>query len=315
MRIIITGGAGFIGSHLSEKLLLSGQDVTVIDNLSTGRLKNLDDCFKNKNFKFFDSDLLNHSSSMEPINRLFHLAWASSSRNARKTEYEKDLVMLRKALELARSSDAESFIFPSSSTVYGETDLIPTPENHNLNPISKYGKCKLECENIIKDYCDAHGIGYIIFRLANIVGKRMNKGVIYDFINKLQKNPNELEILGNGKQKKSYLLVSDCVDAILLVTKKLAGKHHKEIFNVGSEDGITVSEIAKAVCEAMGLKDVEFVFDNKWDGRGWPGDVKISQLSVEKIKKLGWRPSHSSAESVRIAANETIKLNGSLQTD
>ena len=180
----------------------------------------------------------------------------------------------------------------------GEPDIIPTPENYApLLPISTYGASKLACEALISSYCYTYGINGILFRLANIVGSRSNHGIIPDFIKKLQSNPNNLEILGDGTQSKSYLEVSDCVDSFFFCLEKVTKK--VEVFNIGNHDKINVFDIAKIVCKNMNLDDVKFSPNGGVDnGRGWIGDVKIMHLDISKLKKLGWEPKLSSKSAI-----------------
>ena len=200
-----------------------------------------------------------------------------------------------------------TLIFTSTSTVYGEPTKIPTPEDYApLKPISTYGASKLACEALISAYAYTYGFNAIIIRLANIVGPRSKHGVIYDFIQKLNKNPTQLEILGDGTQNKSYLYISDCIEAMLLGPEKTT--EPVEIYNVGSEDQIDVKTIAEIVAEEMGLENVEFKFTGGVDGgRGWKGDVKNMLLDISKIKTLGWKPKHNSEQAMRRSTKDILK--------
>ena len=176
-------------------------------------------------------------------------------------------------LEAARKSDVKVLAFTSSSTVYGDAKMIPTPEDYPPEPISIYGASKLASELLIMAHARTYGFRAVIYRLANIVGPRSSHGVIYDFLQKLERNPRELEILGDGTQRKSYLYIDDCVNAMMAGLQK--ANKHVEVFNVGSEDQITVREIAEIVVGELGLKNVEFKFAvGVNEGRGWTGDVK-----------------------------------------
>jgi UDP-glucose 4-epimerase len=214
-----------------------------------------------------------------------------------------------KVLEFCRKHDIPYLIFASTSTVYGDAEIIPTPEDyHPLNPISVYGASKLASEDLIKSYSNLYGLRSLIIRYANIIGPRSNHGVIIDFINKLRNNPYELEILGDGTQKKSYLHVYDAVDATIHLTNKFieTGKPY-EIYNVGSEDWITVNEIADVICEEMNLKDVKYKYiPATEDGRGWPGDVKLMLLDISKLRNTGWSPRWNSKESVKKTVRELL---------
>lgn len=310
--ILITGGAGFIGSHLADRLVDLASEVVVFDNLSAGSLSNLKECLKRRNFRFVKGDLLDPKAiakAVEGRDLIFHLAANPEVRigaEDTKVDFEQNLVATRNLLEAARVAKVEGVVFTSTSTVYGEASTMPTPEDYGpLKPISLYGASKLGCEALLSAYCHLFGFASVIYRFANVVGSRSRHGVIYDFIRKLMKDGRTLEILGDGTQRKSYIHVSDCVDAILLGLRR--SKENVEVFNIGSEDQISVTAIAKIVIEEMGLKNVKLRFTGGVEGRGWPGDVKLMLLSVQKLKKLGWRPKYSSAEAVRLASRELIK--------
>jgi len=239
--ILVTGGAGFIGSHIVDRLVSNEHDVKVIDNLSNGKLSNLKDSKNKKNFQFMNKDLNQLPSieeTMTDVKLVFHMAADPEVSIGFKNpdiHYKENIQNTFHLLEAIRKADVENILFASTSTVYGEPDIIPTPENYApLLPISTYGASKLACEALISSYCYTYGINGILFRLANIVGSRSNHGIIPDFIKKLQSNPNNLEILGDGTQSKSYLEVSDCVDSFFFclenVTKKV------EVFNIGNHD-------------------------------------------------------------------------------
>ena len=312
--VLVTGGAGFIGSHLVDALMMKGAAVRVIDNLSNGALENISRWLRRSSFEFIKGDLLNKDDlekATEKCEVIFHLAANPEVRigsSMPEIHFEQNVVATYRLLEaLRRSESVESFVFTSSSTVYGDASEIPTPEDYGpLKPISIYGASKLASEALISSFAYTYGFKAVIYRLANIIGSRSRHGVIYDFIRKLRKNPEELEILGDGTQRKSYLYIDDCISAMLTALKKSRGK--AEIFNVGSEDWVDVETIAEIVVEEMGLKDVSFRFTGGIDGgRGWKGDVKYMLLSIEKLKTLGWKPKLNSAEAVRKTAREILK--------
>jgi UDP-glucose 4-epimerase len=203
---------------------------------------------------------------------------------------------------LRKNGGVEVFVFTSSSTVYGDAD-IPTKEDAVLKPISVYGASKLACEALVSAYAHSYGFRALIYRLANVVGPRSKHGVIVDFVRKLRENPDELEILGDGTQTKSYLYVTDCIEALLLGLDKARGM--VEVFNVGSRDQVDVLAIAKIVAEEMGLDGVRFRITGGVDGgRGWVGDVKNMLLDISKLERLKWKPKLNSAKAVRLAAKE-----------
>jgi len=209
-----------------------------------------------------------------------------------------------RVLEAMRRHEVPEIVFTSTSTVYGVATVIPTPESYTpLEPISVYGASKLACEALISAYCHSFGMKSWIFRFANIIGSRSGHGVINDFIGKLTQNPAELEILGDGKQTKSYLEVHECVAAMLYAVGH--SRDTVNTFNIGSEDWIDVRSIAEIVREEMHLPDAKFMFTG--GDRGWVGDVPKMQLAVDKIKKLRWKPQTGSRESVRIAVRAMLE--------
>jgi len=311
-RVLVTGGAGFIGSHLVDALMDRGCEVVVFDNLSSGSLDNVAKWLNNCNFKFVRGDLVNISDVREALGDckvVFHFAANPEVRVSSvypEFHFTQNVLATYNLLEaLRRSEDVEVLIFTSTSTVYGEAET-PTAEDYPLlKPISVYGASKLACEGFICAYAKSYGFKAIVYRLANIVGSRSRHGVIVDFVRKLRANPHELEILGDGTQKKSYLHVEDCVDAILLGLSKIDGSF--EVFNVGSEDQVDVLTIAKIVAEEMGLDGIRFMITGGVDGgRGWVGDVKNMLLDICKLKRLGWKPKRHSADSVRLTVREIL---------
>ncbi|VVB92053.1 L-arabinose 1-dehydrogenase (NAD(P)(+)) [uncultured archaeon] len=309
-KIIVTGGAGFIGSHLVDKLLLSGNEVTVLDNLSSGRMDFLRHHIEDINFKFIKIDLLDSEKLLKAIkgaNTVFHLAANPDVRlGAQNTgiHLEQNIIVTYKVLEAMRLCGIRNIVFTSTSTVYGEATIIPTPEDYGpLIPISLYGASKLACEALITSYCSTFEMNSWIFRFANIVGDRGTHGIIVDFINKLRNDPASLEILGDGEQRKSYIHVSDCVDAILYSIEK--SNDMVNIFNIGSNDTINATEIGKIVVEEMGLKNVKFRYTG--GKRGWKGDVPRMMLSIEKLRKLGWEPSYNSRNSIVETTRSLLK--------
>jgi UDP-glucose 4-epimerase len=309
--VLVTGGAGFIGSHLVDRLLNDGIKVHVLDNLSTGNIEHIKRWSNNNNnnFRFFKLDLVHDPIEYygDRYSTIFHLAAnpdvRSSSINP-KEHFEQNIISTFNILEYSRKHDIDTFVFTSSSTVYGEPNVIPTPEDTLLMPISMYGASKAACESLICSYAHMYGIKAVIYRLANVIGVRSTHGVIYDFINKLIRNKNMLEILGNGKQRKSYIHVNDCINAMLI---GLNSNDKVNIFNVGSDDYIDVITIADIIINALGLSDVQLKFIDNGDGRGWKGDVKVMLLDTTRLKRLGWRAMYNSKEAVRVTVNDIIK--------
>jgi len=309
MKILVTGGAGFIGSHLVDRLIEKGNEVIVLDNLSSGKEAFIKEHLKNPNFEFYKVDLLTDKidAYFKNVDEVWHLSANSDVRAALKNtkiDIDQNILVTYNVLEAMRKNDVKRIIFTSSSTVYGEAKQIPTPEDYApLLPISLYGASKLACEALISAYCHTFDMKAVIFRLANIIGPRCTHGIIYDFVQKLKKNPNELEILGDGDQKKSYLYIDDCIDAMLLGASK--SKNQLEIFNVGSDDWITVREIAEIVSKMMKVHP-NFIFTG--GKRGWKGDVPLMRLSIDKLKSLGWRPKFNSKKAVMLTTKALLRI-------
>jgi len=311
---LITGGAGFIGSHLVDVLMSQRASVHALDNLSRGSLENIEKWLNDQNFMFVKGDLRNLKDivkAMKGCEIVYHLAANPEVRISSvdpKVHFQQNVVATYNLLESTRKAgNVRTFVFASSSTIYGEPSLIPTPENYApLEPISIYGASKLASEALIIAYAHIYGLRAIIYHLANIVGPRSRHGVIYDFIQRLRKKPEELTILGDGTQSKSYLYITDCIKTMLQGLEKT--QKQVEIFNVGLEDQIDVKAIAKIVIEEMGLEGVKIIFTGGVDGgRGWKGDVKNMLLNISKLKSIGWKPQHKSAEAVRLTARALMK--------
>ncbi len=307
---IVTGGAGFIGSHITEKLISMGESVTVIDNFSSGSKQNLERCENNKLLNLIKADLNTDQIKFDDIKNVFHLAAypeVSTGFENPGLAYKENIENTFKLLESIRKSNVENLVFASSSVVYGEPEKIPTPESYGpLLPISAYGGSKLACEGLISSYCNNYGIRCSIVRFANVIGSRSNHGVIWDFTQKLLKNIKKLEILGDGTQSKSYIHVNDCIDGILMSLEK--SKKNIDVFNIGNNDSVDVLTIAKVVCNSLSLENVKFITTGGTsDGRGWVGDVKHMLLDASKMKNLGWTPKLSSLEAVEFASKEILQ--------
>jgi UDP-glucose 4-epimerase len=310
-RVLVTGGAGFIGSHLCDTLVSGGLEVVAIDNLSNGKIENLSLCNEKKNFRFIKTDLRqNISDIIKNSDTLYHMAAYPEVRtgfDSPELAYEQNVQNTYNLLESVRQSKISEIVFASSSVVYGEPKTIPTPETYGpLIPISQYGGSKLACEGLISSYCHTYGIRGVIIRLANVIGFRSNHGVIWDFINKLKKNQSELEILGDGNQTKSYIHISDTINGFLFCSK--ISKDRVDVFNIGNDDKIDVRSIANIVCKNLNLKNIQIIQKGGTnDGRGWIGDVKQMQLDITKIKSLGWNARYSSLAAVDLAVKEMLR--------
>jgi UDP-glucose 4-epimerase len=308
-KMFITGGAGFIGSHLGDRLLKEGNEVTVYDNLASGNLENIKQNMNKNGFHFLKADLLDFETlkqAMAGHELIWHLGANTDIPSGIKNT-EMDLknctIATRNVLEAMRHNGIKKLIFTSTSAVYGDTPPVRLAETYGpLLPISLYGAGKLACEGQISAYCHLFDLQALMFRFGNVIGVRMGHGVIFDFIHKLERNPKELEILGDGNQEKNYFLVEDCIDGMFCALQ--SSNAQCDVFNLGSEATVKVSTIAQIIVEEMGLKNVRF----KYTGgkRGWPGDAPVVMFNLKKIRQLGWEAKHSSEEAVRIAARRIL---------
>ncbi|MDO5845303.1 MAG: NAD-dependent epimerase/dehydratase family protein [Methanocorpusculum sp.] len=306
MNILVTGGAGFIGSHLVDLLVEQNHNVTVIDSMVAGRMSNLEDSFPY--ITFIQADLLHDGwqEAFKGADRVYHIAADPDVRgSARKSweVFENNVSATVRVMEAMKEYGVKEIVFTSTSTVYGEASVIPTPETYSpMMPISIYGASKLACEAMISSYAATYGWNAWVYRFANIIGPRSTHGVIYDFVQKLRENPDALEILGDGSQSKSYLSVEACVHAMVFAPE--ISHDTFNFFNIGSEDWVNVKRIAELVVEEMGLKNTAFNFTG--GDRGWVGDVPRMQLSVDKLKSFGWTPGVTSEDAVRSAIKATL---------
>lgn len=311
-KILVTGCAGFIGSHLTEELLRLGNLVVGVDDLSAGRKSFMDSSLAQDDFSFVEGDLL--TMDLKPllmgVEVVCHFAANPDVRlGASNTHvhFEQNIEVTYRLLEECAKDDVMDIIFPSTSTVYGETMVMPTPEEYGpLVPISIYGASKLACEALIASYCHTFDMNAVLYRFANVVGPRSTHNVLHDFIRKLREQPNYLEILGaEPGTNKSYVHVSDCVDAMVIGAEM--AREQVEIYNIGSRDRLNVQRIADIVVEEMGLQDVDYHWTGGVKGgRGWVGDVKEMLLSVDKLGAAGWTPKLNSEQSMRRAVREII---------
>jgi UDP-glucose 4-epimerase len=316
--ILITGGAGCIGSDLAERLVRAGASVTVFDNLSSGKKEHLDSLLHAPNFHFIEGDLLDLDAIERAVNgvsMVYHLAANPDVKFAAGDPTDKDLrqntIATYHVLESMRRHGVRRLAFSSTSAVYGIAEKLPISEDQPARPISLYGATKLACEALIHAFQNLFAMQCWIFRFANVVGpKTRKKGrtVIGDFIDRLRQDPRHLTILGDGRQAKSYLLSEECVDAMLWAVRRATGGMN--VYNLGCTDNLSVRRIAEMVVEAMGLKDVEFAFTGG-DG-GWPGDVPRFTLDVAAINGLGWFARHDSEQAVALAIQSSLALVGSV---
>jgi len=311
MKVLVTGGAGFIGSHIVDRLVIDGYRVRVVDNLSSGGLENLKHWLDSKGVEFLVGDLREPEVALravDGVNVVFHFAANPEVRLSTvdpEVHFTNNIVAAFNVLEAMRRRGVEEIVFASSSSVYGEPEIIPVGEDAPLKPISIYGASKAACENMIHSYTKLYGIKAVVLRYANIVGPRLRHGVVWDFINKLLVDRRRLEILGDGKQVRSYMHIEDAVEATMIAWRKSKGDF--EVYNVASGDWITVDEVADIVMEVMGLEDVEKVYRPMLHGIGWPGDVKRVALRIDRLRMLGFKPKMRSREAVARTVVELLR--------
>jgi len=300
-RVVITGAAGFIGSNLVDSFLGHGLEVIGIDNFSTGRIEFLQKALLNPNFKLVKRDLFLGASITDVIvgaDAIFHLAANADVRfgaDNPSRDLEQNTIVTQKVLEAARVAGVKKFLFSSTGSVYGEAVLVPTPEDAPF-PVqtSLYGASKLACEGLIAAYAETFEIQTWIFRFVSILGPRYTHGHVYDFYQQLMQHPNELTVLGNGHQKKSYLHVSDCIEAIHTSIRDSSSLVN--IFNLGVDGYCEVRDSIGWIIEELKLDpEIEFGTGTK----GWVGDNPLIHLDIRKIQSLGWTPKFSIEEAVR----------------
>jgi len=301
MKAFVTGGAGFIGSHVVDRLIQDGRSVTVFDNLSTGFEENLAVHAGSGLLTIHRGDVLDAAAltrAMEGHDILFHFQANADVRGGIKNtraDLEQNTIGSWNALEAARLAGVQTIVFASSATVYGEPEIFPTPEGCPLVQTSLYGASKLAGEAMLQAYSEYFGIRSIIFRFVSWIGPRYSHGVVFDFVKKLRANPRQLEILGDGKQVKSYLDVRDGVSGIFCAVDRYQGS--KGIFNLGHDAFLNVLDLARIVTSELGLDGVEFVTSG--GERGWLGDSPVVHLETSRIKELGWSPRISIEEGIR----------------
>ena len=292
MRYFVTGCAGFVGSNLIDRLLADGHSVTGYDNFSTGRDKFIAPALQSPNFTLVRGDTLDLfalTKTMKGVDFVFHLAANADVRFGTEHPYkdlEQNTIATYNVLEAMRANGIKRMAFSSTGSVYGEARTFPTPEDSPF-PVqtSLYGASKLAGEGLIQAYCEGYGFQGFIFRFVSILGERYSHGHVFDFYKQLLKHPGELQILGNGRQRKSYLYVQDCVDAIFLAIEKAQEKVN--IYNLGTEEYCEVNDSIGWICEYLGVNP-RYVYSG--GERGWIGDNPFIFLDTAKIRALGWMP-------------------------
>lgn len=310
MKTLIVGGAGFIGSHLCDALLKRGDFVVVIDNMLRGKEDNIAHLANNSNFVFIKGDANDTKFLVSLIKKyqieyIYHLAANSDIQASAKDpqiEFECTASTTWSILMAMRQCGVKKLFFASTSAIYGEHDGKMGEHDTELKPISYYGGAKMASEAFINSFAFMNDIDALIFRFPNVIGPRLTHGVIYDFINRLLKNPQELDVLGNGTQSKPYIFVLDLIDAIVLLDQKNKGLN---IYNVGLETCTSVKDIAYYVVKGMGLDHCRIIFGES--NIGWKGDVPHFQYNLAKIHALGWEAKHTSGQSVVATIDDYLK--------
>ncbi len=318
MKVLLTGAAGLVGSEIAEKLLfeklLPVTQLVGVDNFILGTKKHVEGFLNNSKYKFYDLDVSKRDWHQQlkgsKFDLLIHFAANSDiSLGHAKPEMdcERTFSTTFEALMTTRELKIPNFIFASSSAVYGENPEFPTPENtFGMHPVSLYGAGKLASENFISSFVNNYGINAWVYRFGNVVGKKLTHGVIYDFVKKLRKNSNELSVLGNGKQNKTYIDVSDCVRGVCHgYLKSPAGKKHDErfqVFNLSSEGATSVKQIAEECVRVVVNGKTEIRYGES--AIGWVGDVPQTSLDVSKMNRLGFQTKLNSTEAVILSIQD-----------
>jgi UDP-glucose 4-epimerase len=300
LRVFVTGAAGFIGSNMVDRLLQAGHGVVGFDNLSTGQRRFLASAMAHSQFIFRQADLLDRKSlaeAMEGAELVVHFAANADVRfgteHPRK-DLDQNTIATWNVLEAMREQGCRRVVFSSTGSVYGEPDIFPTPETCPF-PVqtSLYGASKLAAEGLIQAYCEGFGLQGYIFRFVSILGERYSHGHIFDFYQQLSEHPDHLHVLGDGHQRKSYLYVQDCIDAILTAIERVEGKLN--IFNLGTDEYCEVNDSIGWICDHLGLRPKLSYAGGQ---RGWIGDSPFILLDCSRMRALGWRPRRTIKEAV-----------------
>ena len=306
----MTGAAGFIGSNLTDRLLALGHSATGYDNFSTGLEENLEQAGASANFRLIRADALDAEAlrdAMQGHDTVFHLSANADVRFGAEhpgRDLEQNTIATFHVLEAMRLAGAKRIAFASTGSIYGEPDIFPTPEDAPFpTQTSLYGASKLACEGLIQAYSEAFGIQGFIFRFVSILGERYSHGHVIDFYRQLRAHPEKLHILGDGRQRKSYLYVGDCIEAILTAMEK-SGDRAVNIYNLGTDEFCEVRDSASWICARMGVNP-ELTFGG--GKRGWIGDSPCIFLDTRRIRALGWKPALTIRQSVERTVDFLLK--------
>ena len=297
---IVTGCAGFIGSNLVDRLLREGFTVTGIDNFSTGRRRFLNSALQSPSFRLVEVDLLDApalTNAFAGADAVFHLAANADVRFGTmhpRLDMEQNTIGTHHVLEATRLNGIRQIAFASTGSVYGEATVIPTPEDAPF-PVqtSLYGASKLAAEGLISAYCEGFGLQAWVFRFVSILGERYTHGHVFDFYQQLRTDPSRLRILGNGRQRKSYLYVEDCIEAILVAMGST--RNRVNVFNLGVDDYCEVNDSIRWISETMGVTPL---LEYSGGDRGWIGDNPFIFLDTKRIRSLGWSPKYSIRDGI-----------------
>lgn len=312
MKAMVIGGAGFIGSHLCDSLLAEGHRVVCVDNFSLGTEENIRHIKNNERFLLYKADASRREELIEVFQKempeyVFHLAANSDIQASAKepeVEYRNTYSTTFQILSCMRQFGVKKLFFASTSAVYGDKrDVILDENTPGLAPISYYGAAKLGSEALISAFSYMDDMQVLVFRFPNVIGPRLTHGVIYDFLRKLQQDPEHLQILGDGRQTKPYIYVADLVSAIIQLMK--TERPGVALYNVGVEGETSVTKIADIICRELGLANVQYEYTGG-EG-GWKGDVPRFQYCVDKIHQAGWKARYTSDEAVRRTVQENSK--------
>jgi UDP-glucose 4-epimerase len=299
-KVFVTGAAGFIGSNLVDRLLAAGHQVVAWDNFSTGQEEFLAAAGTHPGFHLVrgdNLDLVALRSAMRGCDFVFHLAANADVRfgtHHPRRDLEQNTIATFNILEAMRANGVRRIAFSSTGSIYGEPPLFPTPESCPFPAqTSLYGASKLAGEGLIAAYCTGFGFQGYVFRFVSILGERYTHGHVFDFFAKLLDNPHQIEVLGDGKQRKSYLYVQDCIDAMLMVIER--AEEPFNVYNLGTEAYCAVDDSLGWICEHLGVKPAR-----RYTGgsRGWIGDSPFIFLDTTRVRSLGWRPKLSIRDGV-----------------
>jgi len=299
MNVFVTGGAGFIGSHVVDMFLKNGLNITVMDEMLHG--DNLHHLEGHPNLRIIRSninDVPTLRDGMKGMDAVYHLVANSDVQKGGKDpnlDFENTLLTTKNVLDVMVLNNIKKIFFASTSAVYGNRPGVALREDSGSAPISYYGASKVASEALISSYAHMNDLSALVFRLPNVIGPRLTHGVIFDFMQKLKDDPKKLRILGNGKQTKEYIHVYDVIKAMEFIP--IPSEPGMEVYNVGTESTTSVIQIADIVCESMGYKDVEYIFTG--GDAGWKGDVPLFKYDISKIKGVGWTNHYSSTDAVR----------------